>query len=61
MRVCVWCMQESTHSRFAEMSAVLPHPTLLVVISATVRDMRILGVRTGFSARAIGLGLGFGL
>ena len=48
--VRVWyvvCMQESTHSRLAEMSVVLPHPTALVRIRAwcTVGDMRILGVR----------------
>ena len=42
-------MQERTHSRFAEMSIVLPHPTCLVVMT-NVRDMRI-----GLRVRAIGL------
>ena len=39
MRAIILCMEESTHSRFAEMSVVLPHPTLLVVMRANVRDM----------------------
>ena len=39
MRALRMCMEESTHSRLAEMSVVLPHPTLLVVMSANVRDM----------------------
>ena len=42
-------MQERTHSRFAEMSIVLPHPTCLVVMT-NVSDMRI-----GLRLRAIGL------
>ena len=46
-------MQESTHSRFAEMSVVLPHPTRLVVMSATVRY--VLGVRIGVRVSAMGL------
>ena len=39
VRALRMCMEESTHSRFAEMSDVLPHPTLLVVMGANVRDM----------------------
>ena len=39
VRALIMCMEESTHSRLAEMSVVLPHPTLLVVMRANVRDM----------------------
>ena len=39
VRALRMCMEKSTYSRFAEMSDVLPHPTLLVVMRANVRDM----------------------
>ena len=34
VRALRMCMEKSTYSRFAEMSDVLPHPTLLVVMRA---------------------------